>query len=152
MDHHSNTRNTGMDDSELQAIRTARLQEMQRNAAGGGPSPGSTAGQATGASSNQNDAIMSQLLTPEAKQRLNRVRMVKPDRVQGVENYLLRLYQSGGLRNKVQEKDIVDILDKIANEERKNATTTIRFERRDYEGGDRDQNDKDDSEDDFFDE
>lgn len=139
-----------MDDSELQAIRAARLQEMQRNSQGGGKSDdsGSTP------TNNINENILNSFLEPEAKQRLNRVRMVKPERVVGVENYLLRLFQSGGIRGKITEEDIVTILEKIAEEERKNTTTRITFERRDYvdRGVGSSNQESNDSEDDFFDE
>lgn len=151
-----------MDDSELQAIRAARLQEMQRNAQGGrGGANGSGEGGSSGASSGADKAnaitegILNQILEPEAKERLNRVRMVKPERVLSVENYLVRLFQGGGIRSKVGEEDIVDILDKIAQEERKTTTTRIKFERREYAdanvGGSKTAN-GDDSDDDFFDE
>lgn len=145
-----------MDDAELQAIRAARLQEMQRNSQGGGSSTETNKEGESGApaTNNVNDSILNRFLEPEAKQRLNRVRMVKPERVLGVENYLIRLYQSGGIRSKVTEDDIVDILEKIAKEERKNTTTRIMFERRDYVdtavGSSHKSNE--DSDDDFFDE
>lgn len=151
-----------MDDSELQAIRAARLQEMQRNAQGGrGSANGGGEGDGSGANSGADKAnaitesILSQILEPEAKERLNRVRMVKPERVLSVENYLVRLFQSGGIRSKVGGEDIVDILDKIAKEERKTNTTRIKFERREYAdanvGGSKTTH-GDDSDDDFFDE
>ena len=147
-----------MDDAELQAIRAARLQEMQRNAQGGGGGNGSgvsgSGDDARDKANSVNEGILNQILDQSAKERLNRVRMVKPERVLGVENYLVRLVQSGGLRAKVTEADIVDILDKIAQEERKNTTTRIKFERREYAdtnaGASR--RSGDDSDDDFFDE
>lgn len=151
-----------MDDAELQAIRAARMQEMQRNAQGGsssGNAVGGSSGTSGGGSGNPNDAIMTRILDHDAKERLNRVRMVKPERVMGVENYLIRLYQSGGIRGKVSEADIVEILEKIAAEERRNTSTRIKFERRDYtetnvdkQRGKNTASDDDDDDDDFFDE
>lgn len=147
-----------MDDSELQAIRAARLQEMQRNSQAGGHSSnggGSGAGNGNGSdeaqassANNAMQALMSRILEPEAKERLNRVRMVKPERVIGVENYLMRLYQSGGIRTKITEQDIVEILNKIGQDERRSTNTKIVFDRREYKDeitGD------DQEEDDFFD-
>lgn len=157
-----------MDDAELQAIRAARMQEMQRNAQGGstggmnGSTSGSNGTSSSTSNNNVNDAIMTRILEHDAKERLNRVRMVKPERVMGVENYLIRLYQSGGIRGKVSEEDIVEILEKIAAEERRNTSTRIKFERRDYNEsnivkgvnkGGLSNNDEDaDEDDDFFDE
>ncbi|ODV85222.1 hypothetical protein CANARDRAFT_199315 [[Candida] arabinofermentans NRRL YB-2248] len=132
-----------MDDAELAAIRAARLQEMQRNSPGG-----SGAGSGQG-SPDPVQSIMSQILTPAANERLSRVRMVKPDRVTAVENYLVRLFQTGAIKNRVGEDDIVEILDKLAKDERRSNETKIVFDRRDYAGvggaGD------DDDDDDFFD-
>ncbi len=74
--------------------------------------------------------------------------MVKPDRVKAVESYLVRLFQSGAVRNRVNEDDIVEILDKLAKDERRGNDTKIVFERRDYAGT----NDLEgDTDDDFFD-
>lgn len=146
-----------MEDAELQAIRAARLQEMQRNAQGGGGSGSGVSGSGDDAqdkANSVNEGILNQILDQSAKERLNRVRMVKPERVLGVENYLVRLVQSGGLRAKVTEADIVDILDKIAQEERKNTTTRIKFERREYADANAGSSRRSggDSDDDFFDE
>lgn len=144
-----------MDDTELQAIRAARLQEMQRNSQGGG-NPTNAGVEGGKGSSNANsgiDSLLTQILDHEAKERLNRVRMVKPERVAGVEQYLVRLYQSGGIRGKVGEGELVELLDKIANEERRNNSTSIRFARREYvDTQEESKKPTSDSEDDFFDE
>lgn len=144
-----------MDDSELQAIRAARLQEMQRNSQGGG-NPRNAGGEGSKGPSNANselNALLTQILDHEAKERLNRVRMVKPERVAGVEQYLVRLYQSGGMRGKVGEDELVELLDKIASEERRNNSTSIKFARREYANmQEESQKQASDSEDDFFDE
>ncbi|KAH3664143.1 hypothetical protein OGAPHI_004857 [Ogataea philodendri] len=73
--------------------------------------------------------------------------MVKPERVTSVESYLLRLFQSGAIRTKVSESDIVEILEKVSKEERKGKETKIVFDRRETHYED----EADDDDDDFFD-
>ncbi|GMM31379.1 Sdd2 protein [Martiniozyma asiatica (nom. inval.)] len=115
-----------MDDSELQAIRAARMKEMQ---------------QANKTDTNTN-SVLNQVLETAAKERLDRVRMVKPDRAAGVENYLLRLAQSGNLRGKVTDKDVVAILGQLSQQQ----AGKIVFERREFKV-----ESEDDESDDFFD-
>ncbi|GME82742.1 unnamed protein product [Ambrosiozyma monospora] len=131
-----------MEDAELAAIRAARLAELQRNAQGGSSSQQSNGKSPAGPSPSQ--AIISQILETEAKERLSRVRLVKPERVQAVENYLVKLYQSGAVRTKISEDDIVEILEKVAKDERKGTQNKIVFNRREVSYGD-------DDDDDFFD-
>ncbi|GME80432.1 unnamed protein product [Ambrosiozyma monospora] len=132
-----------MEDAELAAIRAARLAELQRNAQGGSSSQQSNGKSQSGA--NPSQAIISQILETEAKERLSRVKLVKPERVQAVENYLVKLYQSGAVRTKITEDDIVEILEKVAKDERRGNQNKIVFNRREVSYGD------DDDDDDFFD-
>ncbi|KAH3669722.1 hypothetical protein OGATHE_002534 [Ogataea polymorpha] len=99
---------------------------------------------------NQNDpsqSILSQILEPEAKERLSRVRMVRPERVTSVESYLLRLFKSGAIRTKISESEIVEILERVSKEERKGNETKIVFDRRSTHYEDEDEGEEDD----FFD-
>lgn len=132
-----------MEDEELQAIRAARLQQLQRSAGAGGSSSHGAPTQPKGSGASQVSMMMSQLLEPEAYERLSRVRLVKPERASAVEQHLMKLYQAGAIRRKISENQIVDILEKVASDERKQGSTTIVFDRRDKSGeGD---------DDDFFD-
>ena len=86
-------------------------------------------------------------MEPEALERLSRVSLVRPDRAQAVENYLKQLVSTGQLRNKVSEKDIVQILDGVAREQNKKNETKIIFDRRETVEDDVELEDDDD----FFD-
>lgn len=131
-----------MDDTELQAIRRARLAELQKNS-GQSPAVGSSP-------QNSNDSLqsslLSQLLEPQAKERLSRVNMVRPDRAKAVENYIAKLAQTGQLRRKMTEPEIVEILNGIARDQEQQNQTKIVFDRKNGGGG----LDSDDD-DDFFD-
>ncbi|KAL1579916.1 programmed cell death protein 5 [Candida albicans P76067] len=135
-----------MDDAELNAIRQARLAELQRNAAGGGsstnPSSSSSGGAQDSAQENMTITILNRILTNEARERLSRVKIVRPDRAQAVENYIIKLYSMGQIHQKLGEKDIVQILDGLSRDSQQKQQTKITFNRK---------NIADDDEDDFFD-
>ncbi|KAH3685516.1 hypothetical protein WICPIJ_003510 [Wickerhamomyces pijperi] len=128
-----------MDDAELNAIRAARLQELQKNA-GQSPSSSPQSQQQSGL-----NAALDQVLEPEAKARLSRVNLVKPERARAVEQYIMKLAQTGQIRRKLSEDDIVEILDGIARDEQQRNKTSIVFSRKQSAFDD------EDDEDDFFD-
>ncbi|KZF22250.1 hypothetical protein L228DRAFT_247899 [Xylona heveae TC161] len=59
-------------------------------------------------------SIISQILTPEAADRLGRIRLVKESRATDVENRLIMLARSGQLRSKVTEDQLKDILNAVS--------------------------------------
>ena len=64
-------------------------------------------------------SILSQLLAPEAADRLGRIRLVKESRATDVENRLIMLAKSGQLRSKVTEEQLKDLLEAMAENEEK---------------------------------
>lgn len=125
-----------MDDTELNAIRAARLAELQKNA-GGAPS-GPSVPKSSGADDIKT-AVLSRILETSARERLSRVRIVRPERAEQVEQYITKLYQMGQITHKLGERDIVQILDGLARDQQKGGK--IVFERKAVS----------DDEDDFFD-
>lgn len=128
-----------MDEAELNAIRQARLRELQLNAEGLTLALSQNAGAGAGDAS----AVLAQLLEPSARERLSRVRMVRPERAQQVEQYIVRLAQMGQLQRKLTEKDVVDIFDGVARDSQQKLGGQIVYSRKPA-------ND-DDDDDDFFD-
>ena len=55
-------------------------------------------------------SILSQVLTPEAADRLGRIRLVKESRATDVENRLIMLARSGQLRSMVTEEQLKELL------------------------------------------
>ena len=138
-----------MDDAELNAIRQARLAELQRNAAGGGsstnPSSSSSGGAQDLAQENMTITILNRVLTNEARERLSRVKIVRSDRAQAVENYIIKLYSMGQIHQKLGEKDIVQVLDGLSRDSQQKQQTKITFNRKNIAADD------DEDDDDFFD-
>lgn len=63
-------------------------------------------------------AILSQILLPEAADRLGRIRLVKESRATDVENRLIMLAKSGQLRSKVTEEQLKELLGAMAENTR----------------------------------
>lgn len=64
-------------------------------------------------------SILAQVLTPEAADRLGRIRLVKESRATDVENRLIMLARSGQLRSKVSEDQLKELLGAMAENEEK---------------------------------
>ncbi|KID89346.1 DNA-binding TFAR19-related protein [Metarhizium guizhouense ARSEF 977] len=115
-----------MDDSELEQIRRARLEQLkaQSGASSGGPSS-NNGGQDQERQKQhvshipyQDDArqhILNQILHPEAADRLGRIRLVKEQRATDIENRLITLAQTGQLRQKVTEAQLKELLNAMAD-------------------------------------
>ncbi|KJZ75698.1 hypothetical protein HIM_04855 [Hirsutella minnesotensis 3608] len=107
-----------MDDSELEQIRKARLEQLKSQGGSAG------AGQASGGQNQeqqkeqQDEArqhMLNQILHPEAADRLGRIRLVKQQRATDVENRLIMLAQTGQLRQKVTEAQLKELLNAVAD-------------------------------------
>ena len=61
----------------------------------------------------QLDAIMRRILTPEARERLGRVKLVKPELARQVELVLVQLYQAGQIREPIDDAKLKRILAQI---------------------------------------
>ncbi|KUI73179.1 hypothetical protein VM1G_08862 [Cytospora mali] len=109
-----------MEDAELDQIRKARLEQLKAQSGGGagaGGGGGSGQGQADQKRAQEAEArqsILSQILHPEAADRLGRIRMVKEDRATDIENRLIMLAQTGQLRQKVTEEQLKELLNAVA--------------------------------------
>ena len=64
--------------------------------------------------------ILNKLLTKEALERLNRVRMVKTELASQIELYLIQLYQAGKLRSQLTDDQLKDILTMLSSEKKFN--------------------------------
>ena len=63
------------------------------------------------------DAIVKQLLTSEAWQRLKRVELVKPDLANQVKLYLVQLYSSGRLTRRLTDDELKSLLAQLSSRE-----------------------------------
>ncbi|CAJ0831469.1 13520_t:CDS:2 [Entrophospora sp. SA101] len=123
-----------MDDSELQAIRQARLRELQaQNSSGSNPKSGEEDAEQKRQVEETRQAMLSQILDNEARERL------KADKARAVEDLLIRMVQTGQIRGKVSETQLIGLLEQIKQQQK--PETKIVYNRRKF---------GDDSDDEFF--
>ncbi len=67
----------------------------------------------------QLNAIMRRILTPEARERLGRVKLVKPELARQVELILVQLYQAGQITEPIDDAKLKRILAQIDARTRK---------------------------------
>lgn len=121
-----------MADPELEAIRQRRMQELMAHHGMGN-------NQNTEQANAQEDAkreaderrqmMLSQILTSEARERLARIALVKPEKSRGVEDVILRAAQMGQIMEKVSEDKLISLLEQINTQTTKQTKVTIQRRR-----------------------
>lgn len=109
----------GMDD-ELEALRQRRMAELQQNS-----QQQAAAEDRAKQMEIQKQAILRQIMTPEARDRLSNVKIASPDLANAVEMQLIQLAQSGRLQDMITDDMLRNILRQVAPQRRE-----INIERR----------------------
>jgi len=122
------------DDADLEAIRQKRLAQLQgQYGAGGGGVPNVEEQQKAVEKKHQMEEarshMLTQVLTPEARERLSRIALVKPDKARSIEDTVIRAAQMGQLQQQVDEPKLIQMLEQISE---KKTETKITFNRRKY--------------------
>ena len=102
-----------MEDAELSELRRRKMAQLQQQ----GEQQAAMEQQAQ-AMEAQRQAILRQLLTPEARDRLANVRMAYPDIARSVEEQLIRLAQMGQINSQIDEPTLKQILRKVSPQKR----------------------------------
>jgi programmed cell death protein 5 len=116
------------EDAELEMLRQQRLAELQ-----GGKGRGAQEEQRRREMEERRSGILGQLLTAEARERLARISLVKPDKARRVEDMILSAAQSGQLSGKIDEPNLISLLGQISNERKQ---TKITYQRRKWDEDD----------------
>jgi programmed cell death protein 5 len=105
-----------MGDDELSELRKRRMAQLQQQAGDQ---------QAMQAELERQERIKSQMqmvlmsiLEPDARERLNTVKLTKPDFAGAVEQQLVQLAQSGRLKNKITDSQLKELLRQLAPKKR----------------------------------
>jgi programmed cell death protein 5 len=102
-----------LSDEELDEIRRRKLASLREEAL-----EEQSREQQIAEAQAQKEAILRQILTPEARSRLTNIRMVKPQVAEQIEMQLIQLASSGRLRARVTDEQLKKLLQQITGQER----------------------------------
>ncbi|HUU76633.1 MAG TPA: DNA-binding protein [Methanoregulaceae archaeon] len=100
-----------MDDDELANLRRRKMAEMQQQAVDQQYMQEDLERQKQAEA--QIQIILKQMLEPDAKERLNTIKLTRPDFAKAVEQQLVLLAQSGRLRSKITDVQLKGLLQQL---------------------------------------
>ncbi len=103
-------------DDELEAIRKKKLLELQQQQMGSQAALEEEARKKE--FDEQKKAALRQILTTEARERLGRIKIARPDAAENIENQLIMFAQSGQLKNKINDEQLRELLSKMIPKKR----------------------------------
>ncbi|KAK9085805.1 hypothetical protein Sjap_026216 [Stephania japonica] len=122
-----------MADPELEAIRQRRMQELMAQQSFGNQQNSEQQKKAQDDAKREADEqrqmMLSQILSSQARERLARIALVKPEKARGVEDVVLRAAQMGQIVEKVSEERLISLLEQINNQTTKQTKVTIQRRR-----------------------
>ncbi|CAA2967668.1 DNA-binding protein DDB_G0278111-like [Olea europaea var. sylvestris] len=121
-----------MADPELEAIRQRRMQELMAQRGMGSQQNSEqqkAQEEAKREAEEQRQMMLSQILTSEARARVARIALVKPEKARGVEDVILRGARVGQITEKVSEERLISLLEQINTQTTKETKVTIQRRR-----------------------
>ena len=105
-----------MGDDELAELRRRRMAQLQQQA---GDQQGMQEElERQKQQKSQIQMILMQVLEPDARERLNNIKLTKPEFAGAVEQQLITLAQSGRLKNKITDAQLKELLRQLAPKKR----------------------------------
>ena len=105
-----------MGDDELSELRKRRMAQLQQQA---GDQQGMQEElERQQRQKSQIQMILMQVLEPDARERLNTIKLTKPEFAGAVEQQLIALAQSGRLKNKITDAQLKELLGRLAPKKR----------------------------------
>ncbi|KAG7598680.1 PDCD5-like superfamily [Arabidopsis suecica] len=123
-----------MADPELEAIRQRRMQELMARQGVGkqgsqqNPEQEKQQEDARREADERRQMMLSQVLSSQARERIARIALVKPEKARGVEDVILRAAQMGQIVEKVSEERLITLLEQINSQTTKQ--TKVTYQRR----------------------
>ncbi len=100
-----------MGDDELADLRRRRMEQLQRQTADQQSMEDELERQKQMES--QVHMVLMQILEPEARERLNTIKLTKPDFAKAVEQQLVMLAQSGRIRQRITDDQLKELLKQL---------------------------------------
>jgi programmed cell death protein 5 len=101
------------EDEELEDVRRRKMLELQRRLA-----EEQQRAQIAQQIEMQKQALLKQILTPEARQRINNLKMVKPEFIAQLELQLIQLAQAGRINIPITDEQLKELLTKLQTAKR----------------------------------
>jgi programmed cell death protein 5 len=101
-----------MGDDELSELRKRRMAQMQQQA--GDQQAMQEELERQQRAKSQMQMLLMQVLEPDARERLNTIKLTKPEFAASVEQQLVTLAQSGRLKNKITDAQLKELLRQLA--------------------------------------
>ncbi|MBS3793299.1 MAG: DNA-binding protein [Candidatus Thorarchaeota archaeon] len=102
-----------MSDDELEEIRQKKLEALKEQA-----SQGQAREEQMAEAEAKKQAILRQILTPEARQRLSNIKLVKPQFAEQIELQLIQIASSGRLKGRIDDEKLKSLLKQLQGKER----------------------------------
>jgi len=102
------------DEERLKELRQKKLEELKQQAA-----QKQMADEQQKAFEDQKYQIMRKILSQKGRQRLENIRMVKPQFAQQIELQLIQLYKAGRIRGEMSDREFKKLLEKLTNSNKK---------------------------------
>ncbi|RZN63483.1 DNA-binding protein [Methanonatronarchaeum sp. AMET6-2] len=93
-----------MDEEEIKKLREKKLKELQDKGAEG------VSEEQEQEMENRKKQILRKIMTPEARQRLKNLSMVKPEFTESIQQQLIMLARSGRIQGKIDDDQLKEIL------------------------------------------
>ena len=103
-------------DEELENLKKKRLQELQQQAAFQEQMEEHEAQKQQ--FEEQKKAILRSVMTSEARARLGRIKVARPEVAESIENQLIMIAQSGQLKTKINDEQLRMLLSKVIPKKR----------------------------------
>ena len=109
---------------EMDELRRKRVEELQNQSAR--EQDVQRQREQTESANQQKQSILRSILSDQAKQRVNNIKLVNPQMAEAIENQLITLAQSGRIRGVISEEQLLQMLRELQNSKR---DTKIKFKR-----------------------
>jgi programmed cell death protein 5 len=103
--------------AELRRRRMRQLQDMQTSEAANAQAYAAQEAEAQRREAERSE-VLRRILTPEARERLGRIRLAKPEVAGAVEQQLIALAASGRIQRQIDDATLRSLLERIAPERR----------------------------------
>lgn len=102
-------------DDELEEIKKKKLLELQQQQM---LSQEAEEGAERKEFEEQKKTLLRAILTTDARERLGRIKVARPEVAENIENQLIMLAQSGRLKNKINDEQLRELLSKLLPKKR----------------------------------